>query len=53
MKFKNSYIILGIACLMTGFLGACSNNEAEEFETLLDRVEISRATEIKADIKDL
>lgn len=38
---------------MTGFLGACSNQGAEELDTLMDRVEVSRATAVEADIKDL
>lgn len=38
---------------MTGFLGACSNNGADELETLVDRVEVSRATAVEAEIKDL
>jgi len=53
MKSINKYIVKGIACLMTGFLGACSNNGADELETLVDRVEVSRATAVEADIKDL
>lgn len=53
MKSINKYIVKGIACLMTCFLGACSNNGADELETLVDRVEVSRATAVEADIKDL
>lgn len=53
MKLINRYIVKGIACLMAGFLGACSNNGTDELETLVDRVEISRATVVEADIKDL
>ena len=48
----NKIIVKGIACLLMGFLGACSNTEGE-LDTLVDRVEISRATAVEADIKDL
>lgn len=53
MKTINKYIVTGIACLLTGFLGACSNQGAEELDTLIDRVEVSRATAVEANIKDL
>lgn len=53
MKTINKYIVNGIACLLTGFLAACSNFAIEELDILVDRVEVSRATAVEANIKDL
>lgn len=52
MKTIRKIFYRGIICLMTVVLGACSNSEGE-LETLVDRVETSRATAVEAEIKDL